>query len=110
MEELINDLVDSIKKDKRYVALKEKEIALTNPKVILVMQRYQDALSVYQDGYGDKEELKKAVQTTKKELAKYQEIQEYYHAYHQLQQYLETINEIVYKDISKELPISLYTI
>ncbi len=109
MESLINQLVDSIKQDKRYKDVVLKEKLLEDKNVQAILKQYQIALLNYQEANSyQKADAKQKLQECKLEMASYDAIQEYYNAYYQLQDFLEEINGIIFSDISDELTLSKY--
>lgn len=115
MEDLIAALVIEIKKDKRYQNFIKQEQILQQHDIAKVLQEYQDALDTYRDlqqykDYIDISESEQKVKTLKRQISQSKEIQDYYRAYHEVNDMLEKVTEMVFKDISKEIDMARYVL
>lgn len=113
LNEMLDKLVNEIKKDSRYLDYLEAEKNLYDPKVKALLDEYQNKLSEYEqikkyEQYIDNSLIKAEIKEIKKQIASNQDINEYYQKYYCLNEFLEEITNIVFKDISPKLDISLY--
>lgn len=113
LNELLDKLVNEIKRDSRYLDYLEAEKKLYDPKVKALLDEYQNKLSEYEqikkyEQYIDNSLIKAEIKELKKQIASNQDINEYYQKYYCLNEFLEEITNIVFKDISPKLDISPY--
>lgn len=111
MEEKMNELIELIKSDQRYLNYKEKEKELKKVEDILieysrVMEEYQ-SLKQY-ESYIDTSLVKQKLKDIKLKMTNTKEIVEYYNCYHELNNYLDEITKLIFKDISDQLNMSQY--
>ena len=111
MEEVMDQLIEAIKKDPRYKAFKESEKNLVKEKDLL--QEYRQCLDHYQEmkrfeKYVDISKTKEELKAIRKRMQDSLIISRYYQCYHQLNDWLDEISKIIYQDISDELLISQY--
>lgn len=113
MEELIENLIDAIKQDKRYLQFIEEEKKLEDNDVSLLLHRYQEIQEQYQDlkqyePYISNEEVKKKLQTIKSQLSQHPIVKQYYQSYYQLNELLEEVTKLVFSNISDDIIMSGY--
>lgn len=114
METLIEELISEIKKDTRYLSFLMQEERMQSDDVQSLLKDYQDAVNAYQEvkpyaNHIDITQQIERMQELKREVAQHPIIKEYYEAYHQINQLLEEVTNIVFKDISDDLVTSRYT-
>ena len=80
MNETIYDLIDAIKEDKRYLQFKEQSLKLLNQETNEVRKR----------------------------MSQNENIQKYYQSYYKINELLDEVTKIVFKDISDSLDTSGY--
>lgn len=115
MEDLIAALVIEIKKDQRYQTFLKLEQKLQQKNIAQLLYEYQEALDTYHDvqqykEYIDISESEQRVKELKIQISKNKDIQEYYKAYHEVNELLEQVTELVFKDISKEIDMARYVL
>ena len=92
MNETIYDLIDAIKEDKRYLQFKEQSLKLLNQETKELLDNYQ------------RQELNKV----RKRMSQNENIQKYYQSYYKINELLDEVTKIVFKDISDSLDTSGY--
>jgi cell fate (sporulation/competence/biofilm development) regulator YlbF (YheA/YmcA/DUF963 family) len=97
-------LCDEIKQDKRYLEFKKASEALNNKEIQNLLQRYQEAISNLNSQqqyskYIDISEAKNKLKDVKEEVSKNKIIQNYYHTYYELNNYLDEILDVILKDV-----------
>lgn len=113
MEKILNNLIDTIKQDQRYLDYVEADKKLHDFKVASLLHDYQtkieeyDNLKQYED-YIDNSVIKNEIKELKKQIASNDDIIVYYQKYHCLNDFLDEITKIVFGNISKDLDISPY--
>lgn len=113
LNELLDNLVNEIKQDKRYIEYFDAEKKLHEPDVAKLLQEYQNKLNEYEglkkyEQYIDNEQIKNEIRELKKMISKNNDINYYYQKYHCLNDYLEEITKVIFGNISKELNLSSY--
>ncbi|MGN1182793.1 MAG: YlbF family regulator [Faecalibacillus sp.] len=108
MNDIINELVDAIKEDQRYIDFKEASISLNDKHVLELLNRYQIVLSDLEylkqfDSYIDLSDKKKELKQIKKEMAENEIIEDYYEKYYQINQLLDHVTELIFQNISDSL-------
>lgn len=109
----MDQLIDLIKQDKRYMDFKQKEQRLELVKPLLseykeVMEQYNE-LKKY-ESYTDLSKIKLKIKEVKQKMASCKEIVEYYQSYHILNNFLDEVTQIIFKDISDDLETSRYVL
>ena len=99
MNETIYDLIDAIKEDKRYLQFKEQSLKLLNQETKELLDNYQNLLQELDD-------LKKFEKYI--DLTQNENIQKYYQSYYKINELLDEVTKIVFKDISDSLDTSGY--
>ena len=94
MNETIYDLIDAIKEDKRYLQFKEQSLKLLNQETKELLDNYQNLL----------QELNEV----RKRMSQNENIQKYYQSYYKINELLDEVTKIVFKDISDSLDTSGY--
>ncbi len=113
LNDLLDNLINEIKSDQRYIDYLEAEKKLYNPENKSLLKSYQSKLAEYEklkkyEQYIDNTDIKKEIKELKKQINQNNDIIDYYQKYHCLNDFLEEITGIVFKDISKELNLSPY--
>ncbi|WP_249028670.1 YlbF family regulator [Tannockella kyphosi] len=106
MEEIIEKLVLAIKQEECYQQFILKEKQLQDSQLQLLLKEYQASLEQYELARRykqDEKQAKEVVKQIKEKVSKHPYIQEYYDAYYLLEEHLQQITNIVFKDISDEL-------
>lgn len=108
MNEVINELVDAIKKDQRYINFINASKTLQEESVFKLLNNYQTVLNdlnylkqfdFYIDNSAQKNELKKI----KKQMANNEIIQNYYQTYYEINDLLTHVTRLVFQNISDSL-------
>ena len=104
----IDELITAIKSDDIYKDYQNKEYALYNQQLMLLLSRqktlHEDYLRLRQyQNYISIDDIKKELQETKKEISDHPIIQSYYQSYYQLNELLENITKIVFQNISEDI-------
>lgn len=113
MNETINELIEEIQKDARYLSFKEKSQLLLKKETKELLERYQDTLNEINDlkkyeGYIDLTSKKNELKEIKKQMSSNQDIQEYYQSYYEINRLLDHVTQIIFKDISQILDTTGY--
>lgn len=108
MNEVINDLVDAIKEDHRYINFINASKLLQEESVAKLLNNYQTVLNELNylkqfDSYIDNSDKRKELKEIKKELANHEIIQNYYQAYYEINDLLDNITQLVFQNISDSL-------
>lgn len=111
MNELINELVDCIKDDQRYLDFIQASQVLQKQDVMALLERYQTVLDEVNDlkrfdQYIDNSAKKNELKEIKKEIAMNSDIQYYYQCYYQINDLLDYVTKIVFHNISDSLNIT----
>ena len=111
MEEKMDQLIALIQKDEKYQDFKQKEKDLLKVESILmehskIMEEYQ-SLKQY-EAYIDSSSIKEKLKAVKQKMATTPEIVAYYQSYHQLNDFLDEITQIIFGDLNLKLNTSLY--
>ena len=102
MNETINELIEEIQKDSRYLSFKDKSKLLLKKETNELLERYQETLNEIND-------LKKyELKEIKKQMTSNQDIQEYYQSYYEINRLLDHVTQIIFKDISQILDTTGY--
>lgn len=115
MDVLIEQLVNSIKEDERYIAFIQAEQGLHEREVEEILSRYHQVLEEYQEvskykEYVDISETKQKLMEIKKEVSKSKAIQEYYQRYHAINDLLDGVTKMIFENVSDQLETSRYII
>ena len=107
MNETIYDLIDAIKEDKRYLQFKEQSLKLLN------QDNYQNLLQELDDlkkfeKYIDLTQKRQELNEVRKRMSQNENIQKYYQSYYKINELLDEVTKIVFKDISDSLDTSGY--
>lgn len=113
MERLIENLTNCIKAESCYLNYLDNASKLNDPEIQEILQNYHNCLEKYQEvkkyePYIQIDEAKKALHDAKIELSKNATIQAYYDSYYILQERLSEITDIVFNQISVQLPIGQF--
>ena len=113
MNETINELIEEIQKDSRYLSFKEKSKLLLKKETNELLERYQETLNEINDlkkyeGYIDLTSKKEELKEIKKQMTSNQDIQEYYQSYYKINELLDEVTKIVFENISDSLDTSGY--
>ena len=108
MNEIMNELIEEIQKDSRYLSFKDKSKLLLKKETNELLERYQETLNEINDlkkyeGYIDLTSKK-----IKKQMTSNQDIQEYYQSYYEINRLLDLVTQIIFKDISQILDTTGY--
>ena len=95
MNETIYDLIDAIKEDKRYLQFKEQSLKLLN-------QETKELLDI------DLTQKRQELNEVRKRMSQNENIQKYYQSYYKINELLDEVTKIVFKDISDSLDTSGY--
>ena len=106
MNEIMNELIEEIQKDSRYLSFKDKSKLLLKKETNELLERYQETLNEINDlkkyeGYID-------LTSKKEELKEIKDIQEYYQSYYEINRLLDHVTQIIFKDISQILDTTGY--
>lgn len=115
MDNLIEELVEEIKKDPRYITFIEEEKNLLKNPIQELLQNYQTLNTEYQEvkkyqKYIDISEIEETLKATKQEISKNPSIQKYYQSYHAINDLLDVVTMEIFDGISEEIDTSRYTI
>ncbi len=112
METLIEELLAAIQTDSRYLTFMalEKEIL-----AIPLLQEYREAMQQYQEvkkyaKYIDITKQKEKMMRCKRMVSAHPVVQEYYQAYKEINEVLESVTKIVFDGISPDLRTERFTI
>ena len=113
LNELLDNLIKEIKCDQRYIDYLEAEKKLYIPENKSLLKTYQSKLDEYEElkkyeQYIDNTDIKEEIKKLKKQISQNSDIIDYYQKYHCLNDFLEEITSVVFKDISEELNLSPY--
>lgn len=108
MNEVINELVDAIKEDQRYIDFINASKTLQEDSISQLLNRYQTVLADLDylkqfDLYIDNSDKKAELKTIKKEIADNEVIQHYYHTYYEINDLLTEVTNLVFQNISASL-------
>lgn len=111
MEKIMNELIEEIKKDNRYIHFKNSEKKLSTEEELI--KEYRKVLDEYQDmkkyeEYVDISDIKDKLKAIKQKMGASQIINEYYSDYHHLNDFLNEITQLIFAGISDDLLISQY--
>lgn len=111
MNEVIEQLVDAIKKDQRYIDFIEASTTLETKTVKDLLNEYQSVLSELNtlkqfDAYIDLTEQKEKLKKIKKEMGNNEIIQLYYQKYYAINELLDQITKLVFQNISDSLDMT----
>lgn len=113
MYEKIDALIEAIMKTDEFIRYQEAVSQLYQSQTMTLLSRYQtlmeDHLKMrdYSVDVGQAE-VKKQLQEVYQEMNQHSDIQNYYHSYHQLNDLLEEVTQVVFQDISCDLKIERY--
>ena len=113
MNEIMNELIEEIQKDSRYLSFKDKSKLLLKKETNELLERYQETLNEINDlkkyeGYIDLTSKKEELKEIKKQMTSNQDIQEYYQSYYEINRLLDHVTQIIFKDISQILDTTGY--
>lgn len=113
MNETIYDLIDAIKEDKRYLQFKEQSLKLLNQETKDLLDNYQNLLQELDDlkkfeKYIDLTQKRQELNEVRKRMSQNENIQKYYQSYYKINELLDEVTKIVFKDISDSLDTSGY--
>ncbi|WP_027089472.1 YlbF family regulator [Thomasclavelia saccharogumia] len=113
MQEILDKLINEIKKDQRYLDYLEAEKKLHTKDIEELLRDYQNKLDQYEEirkyePYIDNTQIKEEIKDLKRQISCNEDIIDYYQKYHRLNDFLEEITKIVFGNISKELDLSPY--
>ena len=103
MNETIYDLIDAIKEDKRYLQFKEQSLKLLNQET----KELLDNLKKFEK-YIDLTQKRQELNEVRKRMSQNENIQKYYQSYYKINELLDEVTKIVFKDISDSLDTSGY--
>ena len=103
MNETIYDLIDAIKEDKRYLQFKEQSLKLLNQET----KELLDDLKKFEK-YIDLTQKRQELNEVRKRMSQNENIQKYYQSYYKINELLDEVTKIVFKDISDSLDTSGY--
>ena len=113
MYEMIDELMDAILKTEEFEKYNQAQCYLYHDQTVALLSRYQSLKEDYlkiKDYPGDigQQSLKKELQQVQYEMSQNSFIQNYYQAYDQLNDLLEEVTCIVFKNISDDLQIERF--
>ena len=113
MNETVYDLIDAIKEDQRYIQFKEQSLKLLDQETKELLENYQNLLKELDDlkkyeKYIDLTEKKQELNEIRKRMSQNENIQKYYQSYYKINELLDEVTRIVFKDISNSLDIPTY--
>lgn len=108
MNELINELVDAIKADQRYLSFQEASHTLEDESIVKLLNEYQTVLNDFDylrqfDSYIDIQQQKEKLKKIKREIGENKTIQTYYQKYYDINDLLEHVTALVFQNISESL-------
>lgn len=108
MNELINELVDAIKQDQRYIRFINASKTLQEESVFQLLSDYQTVLNDLNylkqfDFFIDNSHKKNELKKIKKEMANNEIIQNYYQTYYEINDLLTHVTNLVFQNISDSL-------
>lgn len=108
MNEIINELVDAIKADQRYISFQEAAKTLEEESIVQLLNVYQTVLNDFHylrqfDSYIDIQQQKEKLKQIKKEIGENKTIQAYYQKYYDINALLEHVTALVFQNISESL-------
>lgn len=108
MNEIINELVDAIKEDQRYIDFINASKTLQEDDVFQLLNDYQTVLNDLQylkqfDSYIDNSTKKLELREIKQKMANNEIIQNYYQTYYEINDLLNHVTDIVFQNISPSL-------
>ncbi|MFQ6862073.1 MAG: YlbF family regulator [Beduini sp.] len=111
MEEMLDELIEAICSDPTYSNFKECEKKLPQEELLLI--EYRRVLDEYQQmkqyaQHVDISSTKEKLKTVQKAMNESKIIQDYYAAYHQLNDFLSDLTGIIFQDLSEDLSTSPY--
>ena len=113
MNETINELIEEIQKDSRYLSFKDKSKLLLNQETKELLDNYQNLLQELDDlkkfeKYIDLTQKRQELNEVRKRMSQNENIQKYYQSYYKINELLDEVTKIVFKDISDSLDTSGY--
>ena len=109
MNETIYDLIDAIKEDKRYLQFKEQSLKLLKQETKELLDNYQNLLQELDDlKMFDLTQKRQELNEVRKRISQNENIQKYYQIYYKINELLDEVTKIVFKDISDSLDTSGY--
>lgn len=103
----------AIKEDKRYLQFKEQSLKLLNQETKELLDNYQNLLQELDDlkkfeKYIDLTQKRQELNEVRKRMSQNENIQKYYQSYYKINELLDEVTKIVFKDISDSLDTSGY--
>ncbi|MCD7948815.1 MAG: YlbF family regulator [Erysipelotrichaceae bacterium] len=113
MFEIINELVEAIKKDDIYKSYIKANDNLNDAKTLALLSRHQNLMEDYYrlrqyESYTSLDQIKKDIKDVNDDIQKNDQIMNYYNYYYQLNDLLEEVTHIVFNDISDELNLTRF--
>ena len=99
MQEILDKLINEIKKDQRYLDYLEAEKKLHTKNIEELLRDYQNKLVRYEEirkyeQYIDNTQIKEEIKDLKRQISCNEDIIDYYQKYHRLNDFLEEITKI----------------
>ncbi|MCD7894910.1 MAG: YlbF family regulator [Erysipelotrichaceae bacterium] len=113
MFDIIDELIEEIKKDEIYQSYKKANLALNNPQTLALLSRRKNLMEDYNrlkqyEKYTSLDELNHDIKEVNQEINQNDIIMHYYKCYYQLNDLLEEVTSIVFDNISDELIVSRF--
>ena len=110
MYEMMNNLIDAIIQTPEFKNYQQAQKGLYDSRTMTLLSRYQNVMENYlqlKDCPVDvgQNDLKKSLKEIQEDMKQNADIQNYYQAYYQLNDLLDEITKIVFKNISSDLKL-----
>lgn len=111
----IDELIEVICQDDIFKKYRQSEKDLYDNEVMALLSRHQMLQNDYlrmkkYENYISNDDIKASLQDVKKEMAKHPLIQTYYQNYHELNDLLEEVTQLVFQNISDELSFDQFSL
>lgn len=111
MNEIINQLVDAIKEDQRYLDFMEASRTLEEKEIKELLDEYQSVLNEFHNlkqfgTYIDLTKQKEQLKEIKKKIGNNKTIQLYYQKYYNINELLNQVTHLVFQNISDSLDMT----
>ncbi len=113
MFDIIDELIEAIKKDDTYISYLKANKALNDTSTLALLSRRQTLMEDYNrlkqyEKYTSLDEIKNDIKEINEEINQNNIIMHYYQCYYQLNDLLEEVTDIIFDHISDELLLSRF--
>ncbi|MCD8027712.1 MAG: YlbF family regulator [Erysipelotrichaceae bacterium] len=113
MFDIIDELIEAIKKDETYISYVKANHALNDASTLTLLSRRQTLMEDYNrlkqyEQYTSLDEMKNDIQDVNAQINQNDIIMNYYHCYYQLNDMLEKVTDMIFENISDELLLSRF--